>query len=271
LTCFQKKSPLWNQQLTPTSCQTPPRRMRKCVQVNRNERRNPIRLHGRAPPLRPFHPRDLRPLLPDLPQKNISPKTPPSAQQPTDSIKAYTQTSVRNEFKTNCPQRPFYSPRRPPPAPKSVPPNRPDGSYETQSRSGSDRLPRDPSRLPVPVRSQHIPEPAPESRFSTCQTAKQENDNVRVHPNERKDRAGNVLFENNISNQPHLPSQLTEPKQPNIGSNLGSNPLRTIFKPRADPERTPSESHSDPIRTVCSPHSDFRSPVPGNAPRARLV
>ena len=77
--------------------------------------------------------------------------------------------------------------------------------------------------------------------------------------------------ENYTSNHPHLPPQITEKKQPKIGSNPGSNPLRTPFGPRANPERTPSEPHSDPIRTVCSPHSDLRSPVPGNAPRAHLV
>jgi hypothetical protein len=60
---------------------------------------------------------------------------------------------------------------------------------------------------------------------------------------------------NCTSNRPHSPSQLTETKQPNIGSNLGSNPRRTPFKPRANPERTPSEPHSDPNRTV-------RTPVP---------
>ena len=167
--------------------------MPKCVQVNRNERLNPIRFRGHPPPLPPFPHRNLRPNLPDSPQKTLSPKTPPTAPQHIDSIESYTQPSVRNEFKTNGPQRP-------------------DRSYETQSRSGSDRLPWDPSRLPHPVRSQHRPGPAPETRFSTRQTAKLENENERqiqprgqnppqlrppapLHPNEPEDRAGNVLLQ----------------------------------------------------------------------------
>ena len=76
---------------------------------------------------------------------------------------------------------------------------------------------------------------------------------------------------NYTSNQPHLPTQLTEKKHSPFGSNSGSNPIRTPSEPPSNPFRTASEPHSDPTRTVCSPHSDLRSPVPGNAPRAHLV
>jgi hypothetical protein len=71
---------------------------------------------------------------------------------------------------------------------------------------------------------------------------------------------------NYTSNHPFHPSQLTETKQPDIGSNLDSNPLQTPGEPRADPERTASEPQSDPIRTplrtVRNPPPPTRLPAP---------
>ena len=68
--------------------------------------------------------------------------------------------------------------------------------------------------------------------------------------------------DNYTSNHPHLPSQRTDTKHSTLGSNPGSNPIRTPSEPPSDPERTASEPHSDPTRTVCSPHSDEGSPSP---------